>query len=102
MGSPFLLATGLSIDSSPFFFTSIPTGVNHDEWPAEAASDGRSRKPFCYRMCHSLKDRSTLSFPPVSTHAWFLPTGPRFDMLVSQVLPNQLEIGRVVRHERCP
>jgi hypothetical protein len=69
---------------------------------SEAAAGGRSRKPSCYRMCHSLKDRSTLSFPPVSTHAWILPTGPRFDMLVSQVLPNQLEIGRVVRHERCP
>ena len=31
-----------------------------------------------------------------------LPTGPRRNMLVSQVFPDQVEIGRVVRDERCP
>jgi len=33
---------------------------------SEAASGGRSQQPQCYRMCHSLKDRSTLPVPPVS------------------------------------
>ena len=31
-----------------------------------------------------------------------LPTGPRCNMLVFQVFPDQLEIGRVVGHQRCP
>ena len=41
----------------------------------------------------------TSSSPGLSGH---LPTGPRRNMLVSQVLPDQLEIGRVVRHQRRP